>query len=102
MTPLKLNGQEIAEWRNWSSRKLAAELGDVSFSAAQRIWRKHGVRPHRLDTHMIWDDPDFAAKAARGQRFVPAATRAPVIPARNVCAFWKKSWPIMTRISKSM
>ncbi len=35
---------------HWSSRKLAAELGDVSFSAVQRIWRKHGVRPHRLDT----------------------------------------------------
>ena len=24
---------------HWSSRKLAAELGDVSFSAVQRIWR---------------------------------------------------------------
>ncbi len=50
---------------HWSSRKLAAELGDVSFSAVQRIWRKHGVRPHRLDAHMIWDDPDFEAKAAK-------------------------------------
>lgn len=49
---------------HWSSRKLAAELGDVSFSAVQRIWRKHGVRPHRLDTHMVSDDPDFEAKAA--------------------------------------
>ena len=29
---------------HWSSRKLAAELGDVSFSAVQRIWRKHGFR----------------------------------------------------------
>ena len=38
---------------HWSSRKLANELGDVSFSAVQRIWRKHGVRPHRLDTHSI-------------------------------------------------
>lgn len=49
---------------HWSSRKLAAELGDVSFSAVQRIWRKHGVRPHRLDTHMVSDDPDFETKAA--------------------------------------
>ena len=49
---------------HWSSRKLAAELGDVSFSAVQRIWRKHGVRPHRLDTHMVSNDPDFEAKAA--------------------------------------
>ncbi len=71
---------------HWSSRKLGAELGDVSFSAVQRIWRKHGVRPHRLDIHMIWDDPDFEAKAARGQRSVPAATRARVTPARTTPA----------------
>jgi len=49
---------------HWSSRKLADELGDVSFSAVQRIWRKHGVRPHRLDTHMVSNDPDFEGKAA--------------------------------------
>jgi hypothetical protein len=49
---------------HWSSRKLAAELGDVSFSAVQRIWRKHGVRPHRLERHMISNDPDFETKAA--------------------------------------
>ena len=49
---------------HWSSRKLAAELGDVSFSAVQRIWRKHGIRPHRLDTHMVSNDPDFETKAA--------------------------------------
>ncbi len=49
---------------HWSSRKLAAELGDVSFSAVQRIWRKHGARPHRLDTHMVSNDPDFETKAA--------------------------------------
>ena len=87
---------------HWSSRKLAAELGDVSFSAVQRIWRKHGVRPHRLDTHMVSNDPDFEAKAARGHRSVPAATRARVTPARDARASWKTSWPIMTRISKSM
>ncbi|WP_204377184.1 IS630 family transposase, partial [Xanthomonas nasturtii] len=49
---------------HWSSRKLAAELGNVSFSAVQRIWRKHGVRPHRLDTHMVSNDPEFETKAA--------------------------------------
>ena len=48
---------------HWSSRELAAELGDVSFLAVQRIWRKHGVRPDRLDVHMISNDPDLEAKA---------------------------------------
>src|SRR6266571_3069537 len=49
---------------HWSSRKLAAELGDVSFAAVQRIWRKHGVQPHRLERHMVSNDPDFETKAA--------------------------------------
>jgi len=49
---------------HWSSRKLAAELGDVSFSAVQRIWRKHGLQPHRLERHMVSNDPDFETKAA--------------------------------------
>jgi transposase len=49
---------------HWSSRKLAAELGDVSSSAVLRIWRKHAVRPHRLTRHMVSNDPDFETKAA--------------------------------------
>ena len=49
---------------HWSSYKLAAELGDVSVTAVQRIWRKHGVRPQRLERHMISNDPDFETKAA--------------------------------------
>lgn len=49
---------------HWSSRKLAADLGDVSFSAVQRIWRKHGQQPHRLERHMVSIDPDFEAAAA--------------------------------------
>ena len=27
-------------------------------------WRAHGVRPHRLQRHMVSNDPDFEAKAA--------------------------------------
>lgn len=49
---------------HWSSYKLAAELGDVSASTVQRIWRKHNIRPHRLDRHMISNDPAFETKAA--------------------------------------
>jgi len=48
---------------HWSSRKLAAELG-LPFMTVQRIWRKHEVRPHRLERHMVSNDPDFEAKAA--------------------------------------
>ncbi|SIT49733.1 hypothetical protein BN2475_1710004 [Paraburkholderia ribeironis] len=47
---------------HWSSRKLAAQLG-MAFMTVQRIWRKHDIRPHRLDTHMVSNDPDFETKA---------------------------------------
>ena len=49
---------------HWSSYKLAAELGDVTVSTVQRIWRKHNIRPHRLECHMISNDRAFETKAA--------------------------------------
>jgi hypothetical protein len=48
----------------WSSYKLAQALGDVSASGVRRIWSKHGVRPDRLERHMVSNDPDFETKAA--------------------------------------
>jgi transposase len=48
---------------HWSSRKLAAEM-KLPFMSIQRIWRKHNVQPHRLERHMISNDPDFETKAA--------------------------------------
>ena len=48
---------------HWSSRKLGTELG-LPFMTVQRIWRKHDIRPHRLDTHMVSNDPEFETKAA--------------------------------------
>jgi hypothetical protein len=50
---------------HWSSRKLAREL-KLSFMQVQRIWRRHGLRPHRLERHMVSNDPDFESKAADG------------------------------------
>src|SRR3954447_2386242 len=46
---------------HWSSRKLAAELG-LPFMRVQRIWRKHDLRPHCLNTHMVSNDPEFETK----------------------------------------
>ena len=48
---------------HWSSRKLAAQLG-LPFMTVQRIWRKHDVRPHLLERHMVSNDPEFETKAA--------------------------------------
>ena len=49
---------------HWSSRKLAAELGDISHMTVARIWAKHGIKPHRLEGYLASNDPDFETKAA--------------------------------------
>lgn len=48
---------------HWSVRKLAQALG-ISKDAVHRIWRKAGIKPHRLQRYMASDDPDFETKAA--------------------------------------
>jgi transposase len=48
---------------HWSTRKLAEQLG-VSHMMVARVWRKHALRPQRLDHYMASDDPDFEKKAA--------------------------------------
>jgi transposase len=48
---------------HWSCRKLASQLG-ISKDTVQRIWRKAGLRPHRLERYMASDDPEFERKAA--------------------------------------
>jgi len=47
----------------WSVRKLAQELS-ISKDAVHRIWRKAGIKPHRLERYMASNDPDFETKAA--------------------------------------
>jgi transposase len=49
---------------HWSSRKLAAELGDISHMTVSRIWAKHAIKPHRLEGYLASNDPDFEVKAA--------------------------------------
>ena len=48
---------------HWSTRKLGQALG-VSHMMVTRVWRKHALRPHRLDRYMTTSDPDFETKAA--------------------------------------
>jgi transposase len=50
---------------HWSSRKLSAELGGaISHNAIAKIWRAHGIKPHRLEGYMVSNDPQFEQKAA--------------------------------------
>lgn len=49
----------------WSSRKLAAELGGaISHTTVARIWAKHGITPQRRESAETPDQLPFDAKAA--------------------------------------
>src|ERR1700723_722613 len=48
---------------HWSTRKLGAHL-DLSHMMVARVWRKHGLKPHRIERYMASNDPDFQTKAA--------------------------------------
>ena len=40
---------------------MAKAIG-ISLSSVQRIWRKHGLQPHRIRQFKLSNDPNFAAK----------------------------------------
>jgi transposase len=48
---------------HWSSRKLARHLG-TSHMMVTRVWRRAGLKPHRLERYMASTDPAFETKAA--------------------------------------
>ncbi len=48
---------------HWSTRRLAKQLG-VHHMMVARVWRKHGIQPHRFERYMASNDPNFEDKAA--------------------------------------
>ena len=46
---------------HWSTRTLAAHLG-TSASTVARIWRAHGLKPHRVQSFKLSNDPRFIEK----------------------------------------
>lgn len=62
--------QKIIQWTtqkkpanatHWSTRTLAAELG-TSHSMVERVWRQSGLKPHRVETFKVSNDPKFVEK----------------------------------------
>ena len=49
--------------KKWSTRSMARVSG-VSEATVRRIWRKHGLKPHRVRTFKLSNDPRFAEKLA--------------------------------------
>ena len=46
---------------HWSTRTLAEHLG-TNASAVARIWRAHGLKPHRIESFKLSNDPRFTEK----------------------------------------
>lgn len=46
---------------HWSTRTLGKELG-VSRSMVQRVWKAHGLKPHRVKTFKVSNDKQFVEK----------------------------------------
>jgi transposase len=49
------------ETTHWTAADMAKRSG-ISVSSVQRIWRKHGLQPHRTRQFKLSNDPQFAAK----------------------------------------
>jgi len=49
------------EATHWSVRSMAKQQG-VSPATVQRIWKKHHLQPHRVETFKFSTDPQFVAK----------------------------------------
>jgi transposase len=49
------------ETTHWTAPAMARAVG-VSVSSVQRIWRAHGLQPHRLRQFKLSNDPNFATK----------------------------------------
>src|SRR5271156_125921 len=54
-------GAPPGETTHWTSRAMAEAIG-LAVSTVQKIWRAHGLAPHRLQVFKLSRDPQFAAK----------------------------------------
>ena len=53
--------QKPANATHWSTRTMAAAAG-ISEASVRRIWRAHGLKPHRVRTFRLSRDPEFTEK----------------------------------------
>jgi len=57
----KTTQQKPSGRTHWSTRTMAAAAG-ISEASVRRIWRAHGLKPHRGHTFKLSNDPHFAQK----------------------------------------
>src|SRR6186997_2869563 len=49
------------EATHWTAAAMAEAVG-ISLSSVQRIWKAHGLQPHRIRRFKLSNDPDFVPK----------------------------------------
>src|SRR5579859_1824261 len=54
-------GDPPGETTHWTAAAMA-DAAAISVSSVQRIWRAHGLQPHRVRQFKLSNDPHFAAK----------------------------------------
>jgi len=54
-------GAPPAEATHWTAEMMARAVG-ISVSSVQRIWRAHGLQPHRVRQFKLSRDPEFVPK----------------------------------------
>jgi len=57
----KTTQEKPAKATHWSTRTMAAAMG-LSEATVRRIWHKHGLKPHLVETFKVSRDPQFAEK----------------------------------------
>jgi len=57
----KTTQEKPANATHWSTRSMAAAV-DLSPATVRRIWHKHGLKPHLVETFKVSTDPLFAEK----------------------------------------
>jgi transposase len=57
----KTTQSKPANATHWSRATMAREVG-ISDSSVGRIWRTNGLKPHRVDSFKVSNDPEFAEK----------------------------------------
>ena len=58
---LTTTGDPPGEATHWTAGAMAQAVG-ISISSVQRIWRAHGLQPHRVRRFKLSTDPQFASK----------------------------------------
>jgi transposase len=61
MVIAKTTQQRPSHATHWSTRTMAAVAG-VSEASVRRMWHSHGLKPHRVETFKLSNDPRFAEK----------------------------------------